>query len=260
MESCINARSEKIGEILKGICFIQMHIKKLEKSTFNQFYKSYYTPLEDILNALKELQEATGLIFTQIPTGTATQIELTTRIDHINGTEFIEYKPTVFPISEKFSVQQAGAVYTYLRRYALTAILNLNTEIDDDANSASGVNSNKPPTKPPNKPQGNYNPYNTPNPNVMTNTTPKIGQTLNPNAQNSKGEALITQAQVQRMYTIGKGKNEQAKAILKKYGYESGKSVKVKDYDKICKEIQNAPEQATIDDFENFPTAEEAFK
>lgn len=61
-----------------------------------------------------------------------------------------------------------------------------------------------------------------------------------PEAQQQQASTnnLISEAQVKRLYTIGKGKEDLAKSVIKKYGYESSKLINKKDYEAICKEIE----------------------
>jgi hypothetical protein len=54
-------------------------------------------------------------------------------------------------------------------------------------------------------------------------------------------DKLISDKQRKRLYAIAKEKNistEKVKQILAKFGYQSSKDVKVKDYDKIIQAIQ----------------------
>jgi hypothetical protein len=54
-------------------------------------------------------------------------------------------------------------------------------------------------------------------------------------------ESVITQPQANRMFGLMNkaGKSaEQVKAIAAKFGYQSSKEIRVKDYDKICEEIE----------------------
>ena len=46
-------------------------------------------------------------------------------------------------IPSKNDPQGQGSVITYMRRYALGAVLGLNIDVDDDANTASGLTGSK---------------------------------------------------------------------------------------------------------------------
>ena len=48
----------------------------------------------------------------------------------------------------------------------------------------------------------------------------------------------IHEWQRRRIFALANGDNEKVKDILKKYGYDSSKKIKVSDYDKICNDLQ----------------------
>ena len=49
---------------------------------------------------------------------------------------------------------------------------------------------------------------------------------------------LISEAQAKRLYAISKGKTDQAKAIMLKYGFGSSKAITKDVYGKICEEVE----------------------
>lgn len=60
-------------------------------------------------------------------------------------------------------------------------------------------------------------------------------------SQLQKDDDFINTKQIQRIFAIATSNGmtvEKAKQVLKSMGYESTKSIKVKDYDKICEEIE----------------------
>lgn len=64
-------------------------------------------------------------------------------------------------------------------------------------------------------------------------------------AQSTNPDAVITQAQVKRMYAIGGnyGLNAgEVNAIIKAHGFTSTKEITQKDYDKVCEEIKKKGE------------------
>ena len=83
-----------------------------------------------MLKAIKEPMAKAKLSFVQFPTGKG----LTTILMHDTG-EFISSFMELMPIKEEPQAQ--GSAITYARRYALSAILGLDTEADDDGNQAS---------------------------------------------------------------------------------------------------------------------------
>lgn len=63
------------------------------------------------------------------------ELSVSTLIIHETG-EWMRSQPIVYPAAT--TVQDLGGQITYLKRYSLSATLNLATEADDDANGASG--------------------------------------------------------------------------------------------------------------------------
>ena len=53
-----------------------------------------------------------------------------------------------------------------------------------------------------------------------------------------KTDDKINEAQLKRFHALAKGKIEKAKEICTKYGYDSSKDILKKDYEKICKEVE----------------------
>lgn len=102
-------------------------------------YTFKYAPLESILDFIRKPMADNGLSMVQaIGTemeGTIRQLSLTTRLCHSSG----EWMESVIPILlDGGGAQAMGSAITYARRYALTALLNLATEDDDDGNAADG--------------------------------------------------------------------------------------------------------------------------
>lgn len=118
----IAAALAKFHELMPGI----------PKDADNPFFKSKYAPLETILPAIRGPLKEAGLVFTQIPTGLN---KLKTVILDIATGESVEGEYEMTPA--KNDPQGQGSVLTYMRRYALVAMLGLNTDEDDDGNQAS---------------------------------------------------------------------------------------------------------------------------
>lgn len=106
-------------------------MKPLKKDADNPFFKSSYVTLDNILSAIKEPLKEAGLTFVQIPVGEG----LRTILIDIESGESLEGTFTLMPA--KNDPQGQGSAITYARRYALSAILGLSTEEDDDGNKAS---------------------------------------------------------------------------------------------------------------------------
>lgn len=125
-------KSPSIVNLAKGLKDFHAHIGKITKDATNPFFNSKYATLSAILEAIKEPLQVAGLSFTQFPTG---QNGLTTMLMHAETGEFMECEFFMQPT--KNDPQAQGSVISYMRRYALAAVLGLNLDTDDDANAAT---------------------------------------------------------------------------------------------------------------------------
>jgi hypothetical protein len=142
-------KSESIINLSKALLKFDAEIGIINKSSVNPFYKNAYAALPDILEAIKEPLQKSGLIVKQFP---ESDVALTTIIIHAETGEFIS--STYNMRATKDDPQQQGSRITYQRRYAIGAVLGLNIDIDDDGNKASEPEKKeekKPiePTEPP---------------------------------------------------------------------------------------------------------------
>ena len=135
-------RSESIKNIAKALAQFQAEVRNPANTESNPFYRSKYAPLSDILNLARPLLSKHGLSVLQSPSGDGQNVTVTTLITHESG-EWIESEPLTLK-ADKATAQGAGSAITYARRYALSAMLGISSEDDDDGNFASGnKNGNK---------------------------------------------------------------------------------------------------------------------
>lgn len=125
-------KSQSIANIAKALSAFHSHINSIPKTAVNPFFNSRYCDLPTILTAIKEPLQKAGLSFTQFPTGTN---GLTTLLMHGESGEFMQTDYFMTPV--KNDPQAQGSVISYMRRYALAAVLGLNLDNDDDANAAT---------------------------------------------------------------------------------------------------------------------------
>jgi len=129
-------RSESIKNIAKALAQFQAEVRNPANTESNPFYKSKYAPLSDILNLARPILSKHGLSVLQSPSGDGQNVTVTTLITHESG-EWIESEPLTLK-ADKATAQGAGSAITYARRYALSAMLGISSEDDDDGNLASG--------------------------------------------------------------------------------------------------------------------------
>ncbi len=131
-------KSESIAELAKHLAMFQAEVTNPANTADNPFYKSKYAPLNEILNLVRPILTRYGLSVIQVPSGDGENISISTVLLHESG-EWIEFPPLVLK-ADKVTAQGAGSAITYGRRYALSAILGISSEDDDDGNHASGQN------------------------------------------------------------------------------------------------------------------------
>ena len=130
-------KSESIKNLAKALSQFQSEVQNPKNSALNPFFKSKYAPLSEVLNVVRPLLSKNGLTVVQCPSSdTTTQdIVIITMLLHESG-EWIESDP-LFLKMDKPTPQGAGSAITYGRRYALSSILGISSEDDDDGNIAS---------------------------------------------------------------------------------------------------------------------------
>ena len=143
-------RSESIKNIAKALAQFQAEVRNPANTESNPFYRSKYAPLSDILNLTRPILSRHGLSVLQSPSGDGQNVTVTTLITHESG-EWIESEPLTLK-ADKATAQGAGSAITYARRYALSAMLGISSEDDDDGNFASGNKGNANPVKADKKP------------------------------------------------------------------------------------------------------------
>jgi hypothetical protein len=126
-------KSDSIKEIAKAMCAAQADMTGAKKTTVNGFFKSKYSDLVSVVEAVKVPFADNGLSYVQFPIEENGRIGIETILMHVSG-EFLSNSFTV--TLSKQDAQGAGSALTYCRRYSLQAIAGIPSE-DDDGNSAS---------------------------------------------------------------------------------------------------------------------------
>lgn len=142
-------KSDSINELAGALVKFQSEVGAIKKDAQNPFFKSAYASLENIISTATPILKKHELSFAQFPDGDG----LTTILAHSSG-QFME---ATFRMSPKDNSPQAqGSAISYARRYALSAVLGLATEDDDDGNAASAPA--KAPVAPKTAPTKRANP------------------------------------------------------------------------------------------------------
>lgn len=106
--------------------------KDIHADSTNPFHKSKYASLAAHLEALKPIFAKHGLAIIQFPIGNEGAVGVRTVIVHTDGGSVT--CDALIPAEKGMTGQQAGAIISYLRRYALASVAGVATE-DDDAES-----------------------------------------------------------------------------------------------------------------------------
>lgn len=128
-------KSESIKALAAALAKFQSEVtnppnsKEVSAGKFS--YK--YAPLDEILNLVRPILSKHGLSIIQMPVMSEGMVGATTTLLHDSG-EWIETEPILLKL-DKQTAQGAGSAITYARRYAISAILGISSEDDDDASS-----------------------------------------------------------------------------------------------------------------------------
>jgi len=142
--------SEQTNLVLQAIEDARQEFLPLEKSGVNNFFQNkkgephIYSTLDNIFDAcMPSLSKHNLSIVYQtrlIETTNGNENVMTTKITHLPSTQFIM---SANSLGNSAKTQDVGSAITYLRRYQVQAMLNLEADFDDDGNTASGNKTGK---------------------------------------------------------------------------------------------------------------------
>lgn len=149
-------RSESIKELSAALAKAQNEIGKATRNETNGHFENKYSTLDAVWDACRPALSSQGLSVVQMPLDADPgRVALETVLLHSSG-EFI-----VSRVSTKLfrdDAQGVGSALTYLRRYALSAMVGVVSEHDDDGNAASQPPRNAPRQQ-QRQPSPKENPY-----------------------------------------------------------------------------------------------------
>lgn len=127
--------SEQINELAAALAKAQGQIKGAAKDSTNPHFKSSYADLASVWEACRSALTENGIAVIQTPhTDDAGNCHVVTMLTHASG-QYVRDSFSLPPT--KADPQGYGSAITYMRRYALAAIVGVAPE-DDDGNAASG--------------------------------------------------------------------------------------------------------------------------
>jgi len=123
-----NERTELIAALVKA----QAALRPVRKGSVNDFKGYKYADLADIWDACRSPLTDNGLCVLQATRRTELGLELVTTLAHTSG----QWAASTLPVPPESDPQRLGSALTYVRKYALIAIVGLAAE-DDDGQAAS---------------------------------------------------------------------------------------------------------------------------
>lgn len=122
--------------LLEALAEFQQELMVVGKDAVNPFFSSGYVSLPTLMKRVMPVLQKHDLYITQFPAETSTgEPGLSTTLFHVKSQQTIE---VTSPLSlVKKDPQAQGSAITYMRRYALAAILQIVIDEDDDGNKAT---------------------------------------------------------------------------------------------------------------------------
>ena len=129
-------KSENIDQLASALAKAQSQLQPVKKTGRNPHLGNEYATLDDIIGSSRKPLTDNGLAYTQLLQGKNGTVKLTTMLMHesgqwLSGSVVIKAGAVKGPINE---VQALGRDITYMKRYALAALLGIAAETDDDGN------------------------------------------------------------------------------------------------------------------------------
>ena len=128
-------QSENTADLSAALAKAQSQMKAATFNKTNPHFKNRYADLAAVLDAIRKPLADNGLSYIQAVTTTERGMAIGTRLLHASG----QWLQTLTPMKVENEGNQAiGSAITYGRRYALSAMLGIVSDDDDDSNAADG--------------------------------------------------------------------------------------------------------------------------
>lgn len=131
-------QSETIGKLADALSKAQAEMKAPTKGRTASIksdkgsYSYKYADLADVIECFRGPLSKNGLAVAQTMTPVDGHLVMTTKLLHSSG----EWLASDYPIAAYNRPQEQGSAITYARRYAVTALLGIAAEDDDDGQAA----------------------------------------------------------------------------------------------------------------------------
>ena len=122
--------SEEISELAKALIKVQRQLQPATKDANNPFTKSRYATLNSVMDSCRDALLSNNIWLCQCPVPAEPgYLGLVTKLTHAESGQW-QLSLAVVPLP-KADPQGVGISMTYMRRYALSAMLGIVTEDDD---------------------------------------------------------------------------------------------------------------------------------
>lgn len=150
----MNMQSENLDQLATALAKAQGEIKPALKDSNNPYYNSKYADLNSVWVSCREPLSRNQLSVIQTISSSSENMDLITTLVHSSGQWIKSCIPISLPSADteldKYGktkkinkLQLLGSTLTYLRRYALSCIVGISTDEDDDGNIYSEQENNK---------------------------------------------------------------------------------------------------------------------
>lgn len=205
--------SEQLNELFSALSKAQESIKNAQKEGYNPMFRSNYTTVTSVLEAIKPVYKE-NISIMQMPEAD----KLITRVGHSSG-QWLEIETPLFIGEPKgmSKMQAYGNAVTYARRYALVSLFGIGQE-DNDGNDG---NHNEPTQK---------------------KETLKKPLNQNPNKTTDRKQGFLDS-----MKKLAAIDNESFVNLLGAAGYERAEDVPEESFAKVYKQIKEAMDKIKAD-------------
>lgn len=205
--------SEQLNELFSALSKAQESIKNAQKEGYNPMFRSNYTTVTSVLDAVRPAY-VLGISIMQMPE----MDKLITRVGHSSG-QWLEIETPLFVGEPKgmSKMQAYGNAVTYARRYALVSLFGIGQE-DNDGNDG---NHNEPTQK---------------------KETLKKPLNQSPNKTTDRKQGFLDS-----MKKLSAIDNESYVNLLGAAGYERAEDVPEGSYGKVYKQIKEAMDKVKAD-------------
>jgi hypothetical protein len=133
-------QSDQINELMAALSKAQGQMSGAVKDSDNPFFKSKYADLSSVWEACRQPLSANGLAIVQTPNiNEAGDMYLVTTLGHTSGQWMRSTLPVKLSATKEGRInelQLLGSALTYLRRFALAAMVGVAPSDDDDGNES----------------------------------------------------------------------------------------------------------------------------